>query len=215
NALVPYALYAVGLGIAPRAPRTPLSADELIERLDNTVAAITAGLPKVTSDTGCHELRGYGRSFSSIGLGAAVAEAFGTPNYFCSETIGATWETIRADAAARASELRGETPNKLENPDRFYPKMWKRVEDIALGEATLDDYTAELLELEQKQPVAIRHLLGLKPAVEQPSPDSVDISIRDHAMPVVIGAMSFGSQGELSYKAYAEAAHRLNILCIN
>ncbi|MFO7322268.1 MAG: glutamate synthase-related protein [Chloroflexota bacterium] len=215
NALVPYALYAVGLGIAPRAPRTPLSADELIERLDNTVAAITAGLQKVTSTIGCHELRGYGKSFSSIGLGTDVAEVCGTPNYFGSETIGATWETIRADAAARASELRGETPNKLENPDRFYPKMWKRVEDIALGEATLDDYTAELLELEQKQPVAIRHLLGLKPAVEQPSPDSVDISIRDHAMPVVIGAMSFGSQGELSYKAYAEAAHRLNILCIN
>jgi glutamate synthase (NADPH/NADH) large chain len=34
-------------------------------------------------------------------------------------------------------------------------------------------------------------------------------------MPVLIGAMSFGSQGELAYTAYGEAAARLNILCVN
>ena len=34
-------------------------------------------------------------------------------------------------------------------------------------------------------------------------------------MPVLISAMSFGSQGELAYRAYAEAAHLLNIICMN
>ena len=34
-------------------------------------------------------------------------------------------------------------------------------------------------------------------------------------MPVLISAMSFGSQGELAYRAYAEAAYRLNIICVN
>ena len=43
----------------------------------------------------------------------------------------------------------------------------------------------------------------------------VDIRIGDYDMPVVIGAMSFGSQGEIAYKAYAESAARLNILCVN
>jgi glutamate synthase (NADPH/NADH) large chain len=47
----------------------------------------------------------------------------------------------------------------------------------------------------------------------------VDITISSpqhtHSMPAIIGAMSFGSQGKLAYSAYAEAAYRLNTLCIN
>jgi glutamate synthase (NADPH/NADH) large chain len=215
NAVLPYALYAIGLGIAPRAPRTPLTSEQVIERLDNTVAALTVGLQKVTSTIGCHELRGYGKSFSSVGLASDVAAVFDTPNYFGSTHRGTTWTDIKNDAEIRAAELRGEKPNKLDNPDRFYPKMWKKIEDIALGDATLDEYTEQMLELEQKQPAAIRHLLGLKPAMNQPDPANVDLTIADHSMPILIGAMSFGSQGELAYKAYAEAAHRLNILCVN
>jgi glutamate synthase (NADPH/NADH) large chain len=47
----------------------------------------------------------------------------------------------------------------------------------------------------------------------------VDISVKrwglSHDMPLFIPAMSFGSQGENSFRAYAEAARRLNIVCIN
>ncbi len=215
NAVLPYALYAAGLGIAPRAPRTPLTSEQVIERLDNTVGALTIGLQKVTSTIGCHELRGYGKSFSSVGLASDVAAVFDTPNYFGSVHRGTTFSDIKSDAEVRAAELRGEKANKLDNPDRFYPKMWKKIEDIALGDATLDEYTEQMLELEQKQPAAIRHLLGLKPAANQPDPATVDLTIKDHSLPILIGAMSFGSQGELAYKSYAEAAHRLNILCVN
>lgn len=215
NAVLPYALYAAGVGIAPRAPRTPVTSEQTVERLSNLVGALTIGLQKVTSTIGCHELRGYGKSFSSVGLASDIAAVFDTPNYFGSVHRGTTWSDITSDALVRAAELRGEKPNKLDNPDRFYPKMWKKVEDIALGDATMDEYTQQMLELEQKQPAAIRHLLGLKPAAQQPDPTSVDVAIGDHALPILIGAMSFGSQGELAYKAYAEAAHRLNILCVN
>jgi glutamate synthase (NADPH/NADH) large chain len=103
----------------------------------------------------------------------------------------------------------------MDNPDRIYPKMWKKIEDIAHDELTLDEYTTIMLDLERDKPVAIRHILGLRTTESDIDPDSVDISIKDHSMPILIGAMSFGSQGELAYKAYAEAAYKLDILCIN
>ncbi|MCC6612059.1 MAG: alpha-hydroxy-acid oxidizing protein [Anaerolineae bacterium] len=215
NALVPYAMYAVGLGMAPRAPREPLTSDEILQRLTNLMKGIKAGLEKITSTIGCHELRGYGLSFSSIGIAPSVAEKFGTSNYCGSEGYGLTWDSLRADAEERAAEMRGEKSTKMDNPDRLYPKMWKKVEDIAHGEMTLDEYTSLMLDLERDKPVALRHIMGLKATDSDVDPDSVDISVGDHSMPILIGAMSFGSQGELAYKAYAEAAYKLDILCIN
>jgi glutamate synthase (NADPH/NADH) large chain len=215
NALIPYAIYAVALGIAPRAPKEPLSSEQIVTALSNTIKALTGGIEKVTSTIGCHELRGFGKSFSSVGLASGIAALFNTPNYFGSEGRGKTWTALKDNAEQRAAELRGESAGKLNNPDRIYPKMWKKVEDMALGETTLDEYSAEMLELEAKMPVAIRHILGLKPGKTPVAPEAVDISIGDYDMPILIGAMSYGSQGELAYKAYAEAAHRLNILCVN
>lgn len=215
NAIVPYALYAVGLDIAPRAPKQALD-DEIVQtRLTNTIKALHAGIQKVTSTIGCHELRGYGHGFSSVGLATPVANILRTPNYLGSEALGRTWESLTEDARARASEMRGEVTNKLENPDRLYPKMWKKIEDLALGELTLEAYEAEMLALELEMPVAPRHLLGFKSPNGDINPEMVDTRVGDHALPILIGAMSFGSQGELAYKAYAEAADRIGILCIN
>ena len=219
NALVPYMMYAVALGIAPKPPKAPLTDDRVVELLGNMVKALNAGIQKVTSTIGCHELRGYGHSFSSVGLTDEVAAIFETPNYFGSAERGTSFADLRADYMERAAELRGEKNNKLDNPDRLYPKMWKKIEDIAHGELSLDDYTAIMLKLESEMPVAPRHLLGLKTTDSGIDPAEVDISIgtaqHTHSMPAIIGAMSFGSQGKLAYSAYAEAAYRLNTLCIN
>lgn len=215
NALLPYALYAVGLGIAPRPPRQPLETEERVKRLSNTVNALTIGIQKVTSTIGCHELRGYGYAFSSVGLTTSIADQIGTPNYFGSRQRGLSWDDLKTDAIQRAAELRGETSNKLDNPDRLYPKMWKKIEDMALGELGLDEYTEFMLKLEREMPVAPRHILGLKTSDNDIDPQMVDTSIKRHDLPILIGAMSFGSQGELAYKAYGEAAYRLNIICVN
>ncbi len=216
NAIVPYAMYAVGLGLAPRAPKEDLASYDIIEGLSTIVEVLTQGLQKVTSTIGCHELRGYGHSFSSVGMSTSIATIFGTPNYYGSEGRGLTWDMVREDAEKRAAELRGEVRNKLSNPDRFYPKMWKKVEAVAQGEMTLEEYTEHLFKLEDKHPIAIRHLLGIKEQdANTVQPDEVDLTIDDYAMPLLISAMSFGSQGELAYKAYAEAAERLNIVCVN
>jgi glutamate synthase (NADPH) large chain len=215
NALVPYAMYAVALEIAPRAPKQPLDSATTQQRLNNVVSAVTVGIQKITSTIGCHELRGYGLSFSSVGISPSVSSVFGTSNYFPSEQVGLTWARLTEEAHQRAAELRGEATNKMDNPDRIYPKMWKKVEDIALGELGLDEYTEMMLALERDMPVALRHIIGLKEVESDIDPAEVDIGIADHSMPILIGAMSFGSQGELAYKAYAEAASRLDILCIN
>ena len=201
DAILPYAYYAVALGIAPRSPKELPESAEVIERLSNTIKALNDGFKKVTSTIGCHELRGYGHSFSSIGLSKSVAAVLETPNYFGSNARGLTWADLTTDAKERAAELRGEKKNRLVNPDRFYPKMWKKVEDVAHGEMSLEEFTDVLMKLESKQPVAIRHILGLKESDQPIDPAQVDISIKDHDLPVLISAMSFGSQGELAYKS--------------
>lgn len=215
NAVLPYAMFAVGLGTAPRGTKVELTNDYVEKRLSNTVKAIQVGLQKITSTVGCHELRGYGHSFGSIGLSKNIANLLGTPNYFGSTGRGLTWTSLYNDAEERAQEFRGEVRARLKNPDRFYPKMWKKAEAVAHGEMTLEDYTETLLGLEDKMPVSLRHILSLQESQSPVKPEDVDISIKGYDMPVLISAMSFGSQGELAYRSYAEAAHRLNIICVN
>ena len=215
NAILPYALYAVCMGTAPRGGRNRLTDESVKASLGNSLKAIHGGLQKITSTIGCHELRGYGHSFSSIGLSEKLANLLGTPNYFGATGRGLTWTTLQNDAEERAREFRGEVRARLKNPERFYPKMWKKAEAVAHGELDFDDYTATLLGLEDKMPVSLRHILALKEGAKPIDPDEVDISIKGYDMPVLISAMSFGSQGELAYRSYAEAAHRLNIICMN
>ncbi len=215
NAILPYALYAVAIGIAPKGGKNLPDDRDISKWLYNTIKALNSGIEKVTSTMGCHELRGYGHSFSSIGLAKNIAAIFGTPNYFGSEARGLTWTDLKIGAEERGAEFRGEAKSRLDNPDRFYPKMYKKVEAVVAGEMSLDDYTAHLLELERSMPVSMRHILDIKTSDTPVNPDDVDIRIKDHAMPVIISAMSYGSQGELAYKSYAEAAYRLNILCVN
>lgn len=215
NAALPYALYAVSLGTAPRGRKTILTPEHVETCLVNTLKAIYVGLQKITSTIGCHELRGYGHSFSSVGLSRNLAGLLGTPNYFGSAGRGLTWTALYNDAEERAQEFRGQVRARLKNPERLYPKMWKKAEAVAHGEMAFDDYTETLLRLEDRMPVSLRHILTLKESPTPINPADVDISIKGYDMPVLISAMSFGSQGELSYRSYAEAAHLLNIICMN
>ena len=68
-------------------------------------------------------------------------------------------------------------------------------------------------ELELEQPVSLRHILDLK-SDREPIADS-DPGVGLHSYPIVISSMSFGSQGEVAYRSYAEAAMRANIIAMN
>ena len=219
DAVNPYALFAVAAGLTAKGKgggsRNGDAGDgATIARQIAAMKALTKGLEKVTSTIGCHELRGYGRVFSSVGLPAEVAAHFDADN-FCTDPRG--WACLEADAAERAQILRGEQPGKLAHTPRLYPKLYKLGGRVARGEVGVAEWMAQIEALEAREPVAMRQLIGFKvaPEAERPDPRVVDTTIDDYSMPVLISAMSFGSQGETAFRAYAEAAYRLNIVCIN
>ena len=61
----------------------------------------------------------------------------------------------------------------------------------------------------------MRHIVKLRSDRSPIAPEAVDASIGHHDYPIVISSMSFGSQSEPAFRAYAEAAKAINILCIN
>jgi glutamate synthase (NADPH/NADH) large chain len=214
DAVNPYAMLAVAIGADK--PSTMLTDKrELIDAQHRLLKALTVGLEKVTSTIGCHELRGYGRAFSSIGLAPDLADSLGMPNYFGNDEIGLTWERLNRESDERGAELRGEGRSQVARVDRFYPKFWKKVRGIVRGEITIEEFATAHRDLMGEVPVALRDTLDVKGVSDTPDPARVDLNINGHDLPVLISAMSFGSQGEISYRAYAEAAARLNILCIN
>lgn len=214
DAINPYAVLLAAVG-AHKAKTAIQDEQELVERQRSVLATLTHGLEKVISTIGCHELRGYGRVCSAIGLAPSVADALDTPNYFGSERVGLTWERLSREASERRAELRGEVKAQLARVDRFYPKFWKKAEAVAHGELSLDEFIEIYRTLTVDVPVALRHAVGFAQVSSTVDPDTVDLSVGHHDLPLLISAMSFGSQGELAYRAYAEAARQLNILCVN
>lgn len=213
DAVNPYAMLAVALDAHEEGDDTPQGG---IQRQLALLGVLRVGLEKVISTIGCHELRGYGRVFGAIGLAPSVSQVFKTPNYLGSEEVGMNWVRLNKEARLRAEELRGEgARSRLENTDRFYPKFWKKVGAFARGEIEYDALSAQYQRLAEETPVALRHVLDIRRCADSIDPAEVDIGIGGYDLPVVIAAMSFGSQGERSYRAYAHAAAELNIICLN
>jgi glutamate synthase (NADPH/NADH) large chain len=159
-------------------------------------------------------LRGYGRVVSSIGLPKALETWFQTDN-FCWDVKG--WQGLEDIANERAELLRGNANDKFNRTTRIYPKAYRLAGKVARGEADTAEWMEHINELEATTPVALRNLIGFKaaPPEHRPALEDVDISIGLHRMPAIIPAMSFGSQGETAFRAYAEGASRLNIICMN
>jgi glutamate synthase (NADPH/NADH) large chain len=61
----------------------------------------------------------------------------------------------------------------------------------------------------------MRHIMALKGDREPVDPSTVDAGVGHHDYPIVISSMSFGSQSEPAFRAYADAAKATNILCMN
>lgn len=78
-----------------------------------------------------------------------------------------------------------------------------------------DDYRDKLSELEENNPIAIRHLVQTKQTKHVVPTEEVSIGIKNHNLPFIISSMSFGSQNEIAFRAYAEAADQLNMISLN
>ncbi|WP_462408829.1 glutamate synthase-related protein [Neobacillus sp. Marseille-QA0830] len=187
--------------------------NETEKPLINLYSALTKGLEKVISTIGIHELRGYGRLFSSIGLHESIAEFLNTTNFFGSKEIEADFEALKADSLKRAADYNNEK-ERLGKTFHLFPRIWKAIGDIA---ATGDygAYRDKISEQEAENPTTIRHLVGLKMNNKPVSPEDVDIRVGEHDLPFVISSMSFGSQNEIAFRAYAEGADRLNMVSLN
>lgn len=206
DAVCPYLMYEIAAQDEPR------------QAIDNLVACLHKGIEKVISTLGIHELRGYARLFSSIGLKPEVAEHFGCLNYCGSGGAGLGLARLKADSGERYLVSRGEAA-RMARTFRIWPRVWKAAEAAAKGTAPYSEFAEKLYGIEKETPVSLRHLLDLRQRASQVRPEAVDTTVADddhtYAFPITISGMSFGSQGETAFRAYAEAARRLNIVAMN
>jgi glutamate synthase (NADPH/NADH) large chain len=208
----------VGLGLGADAVNPYLLFEHALatgdpDALPNLLEALRKGIEKVCSTLGIHEVRGYGRAFSAIGLAPDVAAFLGVRTFGASAAGGTGWDALARDGFERATMLRERTPARLEPAFRIYPRLWKAALGVATGETAYAVYGEKLAALEAEHPVSLRHALDVRPA--GPAADEASTTKGEHSAPFYISSMSFGSQGETAYRAYAEAAKRLDILCIN
>ncbi|MDX8367253.1 glutamate synthase-related protein [Cytobacillus sp. IB215665] len=200
NVISPYLLFAT-------------VADDTTMKTQNLFNSLNKGLEKVISTIGIHELRGYGRLFSAIGLHDEVASTLNVVNFFGSNELKHNFASLKNDAITRAQDFENESarPGKTFH---LFPRLWKAISDVAKT-GSYDLYREKLSEQEGANPTTIRHLTELK-QTEKPVPtEKVDISVANHDLPFVIASMSFGSQNEIAFRAYAEAANRLNMVSLN
>jgi len=209
-------MVALGLGADGVCPYTMVEVglmDDYRSDVSNLCAALRRGIEKVISTIGIHELRGYARLFSCIGVKPELTAIFATPAWFGSRCGGAGFAELDRDADERGRVLAGAADAKPGKTFRFYPKIYKAAIAAANGTAPYADYSLKVRELELAHPISLRHLLELR-SERDPVP-AADPSVGLHAYPLVISSMSFGSQGEVAYRAYAEAAKRVDIIAMN
>ncbi len=216
DAVNPYAMYEVAL-------RDAADSESARQALRNVFLMNHTGIEKVMSTMGIHELDGYGRLFAAIGLSHEIADVFGIKNYCGSDSVGLTLARLDEETRARLAARKTQTPKSaaqlsgttgLLREYRRQPYVWGAAGKVARKEERYENFAAKLTEIEHKDPVSLRHLLDLT-ARAIVTRNQADTRIGNHAAPIFIAAMSFGSQGETTFRAYAEAAKRLRIVAMN
>lgn len=211
-------MIALGLGADGVCPYVMLEVacvDDYETDYENLCGALRKGMEKVISTIGIHEIRGYARQFSAIGLKPEIAEILGTVSYFGSEKGGLGFNELDADGDERKRIVSGEEDAKPAKTFRFYPKVWKAANAVSLKGGDYADYSQKVRELEAENPISLRHIMDIKSDREPIPVERASAAVGHHDYPLVIASMSFGSQSETAFRAYAEAAKRINILSVN
>ncbi len=129
--------------------------------------ALQKGIEKVLSTLGIHELRGYGRLVSAIGVSPEVLDVLAIPGFCASEGRGLGLDAASTTLAEQGRQIRAgeESPSKVKLP-RMYPKVWKALARVATSERGYEEYAETLDKLEAEQPVALRH--AVQPQLAEP-----------------------------------------------
>src|SRR5215475_1244312 len=216
DAVAPYAMYEVAL-------RDAVDTESARTALRNLFLMQHTGVEKVMSTMGVHEVDGYGRLFASIGLSSEIANIFGIKNYCGSDRVGLTLERLDRELRDRLAARREQAKNGairlsgtsgLMREYRRQPYVWNAAGKVARKEERYENFIQKLAEIEQSAPVSLRHLLDMQER-SIVTRNMADTKIGAHSAPIFIAAMSFGSQGETTFRAYAEAAKRLKIVAMN
>ena len=212
-------MLALGLGangVCPYVMVEVICVDDYETDVANLCAALRKGIEKVISTIGIHEVRGYARQFSSIGVKPELAEIFQTEAFAASEKGGVGFADLDADTDERAADpLRRGGARSRRRPSASTPRSTRRRSPPPTAPATTRSTREKVRDLEAQSPISMRHIMGLKGDREPIDPADVDAGVGHHDYPIVISSMSFGSQSEPAFRAYAEAAKAINILCIN
>jgi glutamate synthase (NADPH/NADH) large chain len=211
-------MVALGLGADSVCPYVMVEValmDDYRNDISNLASALRKGIEKVISTIGIHEVRGYARLFASIGLAPELTAIFDSPAYFGSEKGGTGFADLDRDGDERMRVLEAAEDSKPAKTFRFYPKVYKAAVAAANGAGDYAEYSQKVRDLELEQPISLRHIMELRSDREPIPVDGVNAEVGLHSYPIVISSMSFGSQGEVAYRAYAEAAKRANIIAMN
>lgn len=176
-------------------------------------SSLVKGLEKVISTIGIHELRGYARLFSSIGLHEEIADKLSIVNFFGSDELSYDFAAMKEDAIKRRRDFHNEK-ERIGKSFHLFPRIWKAIGDVA-ATGDYENYKQKITEQEELNPTAIRHLTSFRVIDSTVLPSEVDMSVGHHSLPFVISSMSFGSQNETAFRAYAEGANRLNMVSLN
>lgn len=207
-------VYGLGANlISPYYMFQTIADDDKTTPVVNLYNALTKGLEKVISTIGIHELRGYGRLYSSIGLNDEIAKVLKIVNFFGSENLSHNFQKLKEDALKRAEDFHNDK-ERIGKTFNLFPRIWKAIGEIA-NTGNYDVYREKITEQEAANPTTIRHLTSFKTTDNKIAAKDVSISVGEHSLPFVIASMSFGSQNETAFRAYAEAAERLNMISLN
>lgn len=208
---------AIGLGadaISPYLLFASVSQKEDTKLIKNLYSGLNKGLEKVISTLGIHELRGYGRLFSAIGLNDEIANLFNITNFYGSDTAGYSFKNLETDALNRNKDF-ANIDTSFEKTYRMAPRIWKVIGEVASGVSPYSKYLEKIEEQIIENPTTLRHLLHFNNSNKPIDIDKVNIGIDKHSLPFIISSMSFGSQNEIPFRAYAEAAYQLNMISLN
>lgn len=208
---------AIGLGADAVSPyllfaTVSQKGDEKLIR--NLYSGLNKGLEKVISTLGIHELRGYERLFSSIGLHQEIVDVLNIINFYGNEEIGYSFTQMKEDAKVRQHDLNDEKAKPVKS-FRLLQRIWKAIGEVANGTRAYKEYDEKLTEQETENPISIRHILDFNYSDQKTDKNQVNIGIGQYDLPFVISSMSFGSQNETSFRAYAEAAYQLNMMSLS
>ncbi|MCF6094406.1 glutamate synthase-related protein [Microaerobacter geothermalis] len=190
-----------------------------LRSVKNLFSALKKGMEKVISTIGIHELRGYSRLFSAIGLHQEIAEVLDIVNFCGSDQLSRDWKKLEEDSRLRHKDYQDED-SKPAKTFHLFPRIWKSIGQLAQGMISYHEYKEKLDEQEINNPISIRHLADINYEKRQKETAPLDLSkvnigVGHHSLPFIISSMSFGSQNEIAFRAYAEAADQLNMISLN